>query len=78
MAVVTITTYSVRGVTPDGRQFKIVNREVKRMAETRGEDFFDSHFAAIYNAAQAIKAWRYSADGVRFDVHTKQTRERVG
>lgn len=68
------TSYSVRGKAADGRQYKIVNREVKRGSEARGEDFFDSRFAAIYNAAQAIKAWRYAPDGICFDVHEKHTK----
>lgn len=68
-------TYTVRGKTSDGRTYKIVNRQVKRVSEARGEDVFVSRFAAIFNAAQAIKAWRYTPDGICFDVHEKRVRK---
>lgn len=70
-----VITYTVRGKAADGRMYKIVNRQVKRMAEARGEDTFVSRFEAIFNAAQALKAWRYAPDGICFDVHEKRVRK---
>lgn len=72
-----VITYTVRGVSADGTRYKVVNRQVKRMAEARGEDEFESRFTAIYNAAQALKARRSPLNGVIFDVHEKRQRAGV-
>jgi len=72
-----VITYTVRGVSADGTRYKIVNRQVKRASEARGEDEFESRFTAIHNAAQALQARRAAFNGVVFDVHEKRQRAGV-
>lgn len=59
----------VRGKCKDtGRRFKLVRGQLKQLHEARGEDEFESVFAAIHNCVRAAHAWRFSSPSVVFDV----------
>lgn len=74
----TTMLYYARGKTPDGKQFKIVRGEARRVHEARGEDTFNSHFAAIFAVSKAMKRWRVFPIEVVFDIHSKEVRsERI-
>lgn len=71
------TRYVVRGKAADGTQYKVKDRQIKRMGEARGEDTFDSLFFALHNAAEAIRAWRYTPDGITFDAQPIHEEDRA-
>ena len=63
--------YYIRGIA--GKQeFKMVRGEIKRVAEARGEDTFDSIHVAIFQFAQALRKWRYCPQGITFQHHMRE------